>query len=95
MSADPNYAGVPSAEAAQMLNDFWPNAIQQIRNLTNVCFIVVLWKLEYQLARGVVARSADVFLFSFFTVLVCYFCWIYLVKKSVMVLGYGYGSWRI
>ena len=61
MSADPNYAGVPSAEAAQMLNDFWPNAIQQIRNLTNVCFIVVLWKLKYQLARGVVARSADVF----------------------------------
>ena len=95
MSADPNYAGVPSAEAAQMLNDFWPNAIQQIRNLTNVCFIVVLWKLKYQLASFFFARSADVFEFFFYTVLACYFCWIYLVKKSVMVLGYGYGSSRI
>ncbi|KAK7100827.1 nuclear transcription factor Y subunit gamma-like [Littorina saxatilis] len=35
MASDPNFVSTPSAEATQMLNDFWPNVLQQIRNLTN------------------------------------------------------------
>ena len=54
MSTDQNYIGAPSAEAAQMLSDFWPNAIQQIRNLTNVGFMAVLWQFEASLRKSFV-----------------------------------------